>query len=383
MQLILKAHGIEFFSGDSKASYTLILERHICELCDVSVGIFKPVSKDLPAESVKNEVQAFPPPPPSKESIQKIIREWCSESSVQRIKENGCAVCGQLTPLIDIEPLEAVRKLDLACITKVKSTRAERQTSDATIEQISGPVLDPDYCMVCIECVSDIKNKKCPKYALANGLWIGQVPTQLSGLNFAEQMLILRVHHNRCLMRVSSERAKLVADTIIFATPVVKMYHTLPPTVQEAGNILAVIFMGHSQPTDKEFKKCPMLVHRQKISDALEWLKLNHVDYANLTISKDNLDQYPLNGVPVVVDFRKVDSSIDPTDKLSTEMSKHETEVNVATETGPCSIIVHGITGTSFTKLSLKALKLKALVYIEQGRYAPGCWTGFTTNVYV
>jgi hypothetical protein len=48
----------------------------------------------------------------------------------------------------------------------------------------------------------------------------------------------------------------------------------------------------------------------------LEWLKLNHVDYNDLYISRDNLDSYPLSGVPVTIDFRQVDENMDPTDKV-------------------------------------------------------------------
>jgi len=37
-----------------------------------------------------------------------------------------------------------------------------------------------------------------------------------------------------------------------------------------------------------------MLVRRQNVQEALEWLKLNHQDYEDLEISQDNLASYPL-----------------------------------------------------------------------------------------
>ncbi|KAJ3503997.1 hypothetical protein NMY22_g18063 [Coprinellus aureogranulatus] len=225
------------------------------------------------------------------------------------------------------------------------------------ISGLTGPVLDSNCTSVCHTCLKSLKAKKKPKFALANGLWLGDVPPELKYLTFAEQMLISRVRHNRCLIRVASGRAKMIANAIMFATPVVKVYHTLPPSLEEASEVIAVIFMGANQPTDEQFKRTPMLVRRNKISAALEWLKLNHKDYEDLTISKENLDQYPLS---------------DPTDKLQSEMSKHETVINVATQTGPCPLVVHGITGSELTKLSLKALKIKALAHMEDGGKALG-----------
>jgi hypothetical protein len=43
-----------------------------------------------------------------------------------------------------------------------------------------------------------------PTLALANGLWIGEIPDELQDLTYAEQLLIARVHHNRCIVKVSS-----------------------------------------------------------------------------------------------------------------------------------------------------------------------------------
>ena len=46
-----------------------------------------------------------------------------------------------------------------------------------------------------------------------------------------------------------------------------------------------------------------MLVRRNNVKDALEWLKLNHVDYEDLYISEENLNTYPLAGIPVEIQY--------------------------------------------------------------------------------
>jgi hypothetical protein len=50
-------------------------------------------------------------------------------------------------------------------------------------------------------------------------------------------------------------------------------------------------------------ERTPLLVRRKRVSAALEWLKLNHIDYYDLDISYKNLEQYPDHGIPVVVAY--------------------------------------------------------------------------------
>ena len=48
----------------------------------------------------------------------------------------------------------------------------------------------------------------------------------------------------------------------------------------------------------------PLLVRRNNVVKALEWLKLNHVDYKYLEISYENLERYPEDTPPVSVEYR-------------------------------------------------------------------------------
>jgi hypothetical protein len=102
------------------------------------------------------------------------------------------------------------------------------------------------------------------------------------------------------------------ANAIMFANPMPKIYDVLPPPLEEIDEVLAFIFTGPCQPTPDDFKRTPFLVRRQKVSEALEWLKLNHCDYYDLEISQRNLSEYPENGPPVVVDYYKSDTNKDP-----------------------------------------------------------------------
>jgi len=110
-----------------------------------------------------------------------------------------------------------------------------------------------------------------------------------------------------------------------------------------------------------------MFVWRNKVADALEWLKLNHTDYASLKISKKNLDTYEEEAISVVMDYRK--SNIDNGNKIPSAMSKHNIDDDKGTEDGSCPFTVHGLTGPEYSKMSMQTLKLKALQHLEsQGK---------------
>ena len=44
-------------------------------------------------------------------------------------------------------------------------------------------------------------------------------------------------------------------------------------------------------------------MRRNKVAAALEWLKLNHIDYADLNISDENLTAYSENKTPIIVNY--------------------------------------------------------------------------------
>jgi hypothetical protein len=80
--------------------------------------------------------------------------------------------------------------------------------------------------------------------ALAQGLWLGNVPTELSSLRFIEKILIARVRHTCCFIKISTGGRKMKANTIAFETPIPKVYHQLPPPRADMDDVLAIFFTG-------------------------------------------------------------------------------------------------------------------------------------------
>ncbi|KAI0354005.1 hypothetical protein OH77DRAFT_1496897 [Trametes cingulata] len=122
--------------------------------------------------------------------------------------------------------------------------------------------------------------------------------------------------------------SKLRANVVSHSLPMPKIYSVLPPRCDELS---------------EEYQRTPMLVRRNKVADALEWLKLNHVDYADLKISHENLASYPEDEPPVLVSYTQtIDSNKDPE---ATAVNSIEEDEGAAE--GTCPFVVHGLTEES------------------------------------
>lgn len=87
---------------------------------------------------------------------------------------------------------------------------------------------------------------------------------------------------------------------------------------------------------------------------------ITHCDYSDVTISDSNLNLYPDEGLPVVVEHCPNDGSINP---LATSLAGDD----ASDTTDGCRFAVHGLTGHEYSDLSMQALKAKALQHLYQG----------------
>ncbi|PPQ81451.1 hypothetical protein CVT26_007746 [Gymnopilus dilepis] len=218
--------------------------------------------------------------------------------------------------------------------------------------------------MICKSCDAALKGDKIPPHALANGFWLGKVPPELQELTFAEKLLVARVRHNRCVVRVASGRVKMMANVIMFSNPTPLIYNVLPPPKDELDEVLAFVYTGSSMPTEDEKTRTPLLVRRNTVARALDWLKLNHSDYQDLEISQENLSQYPEYGVPFIMEYHEA-SGTSNRDPLTVSM--HDQEEEDGTSEGPCPFTVHGLTGAEYSTMSTKTMKALALRHLQSG----------------
>jgi hypothetical protein len=201
-----------------------------------------------------------------------------------------------------------------------------------------------------------------PVNALARGLWIGKVPPELSELCFIEKLLIARLRHNCCFVRVASGMQKITSHVVAFQSPTPRPYQALPPPLEDLDEVLAILFTGPTKPTQKYFEHTPLLVCRNAGARALEWLKLNHSDYSDLEISYTNLAQYPEDDLPVSVEYKPSTMN-----KFPENTSSVDDEAEDGTEHGDCPFVVHGLTGESLDTMTSNRLKAIALTHLNKG----------------
>ncbi|KAF8225958.1 hypothetical protein L208DRAFT_1304308, partial [Tricholoma matsutake] len=231
---------------------------------------------------------SFPPPPLTDKLSHTVVSGFCAEVSPAILQEAGCSVCGRLMPGGKLSSLKAIKN-QLHVLEAEGVTRTERRSNKEAIQSIKGPVLASNCDHVCDTCCKHLWIGNVPWNALAKGLWVGDVPEELSSLWYIEKLLVQHVHMNGCFVHVaSSGMRKMVAHAIAFDSPVAKVYHSLPPPIEDLDEVLAVLFTGPCKPTSSEYKHTPLLVHRKAVSHALEWLKVNHQDYSDLNIAYES-----------------------------------------------------------------------------------------------
>ncbi|KAJ2914801.1 hypothetical protein MD484_g5620, partial [Candolleomyces efflorescens] len=377
---LAKLHGIVIPARPKKEYILEELKTHMCNDCPQFQVVFQPVlspktgkednQQDRPIQDDVAYVRSPPPLqhhyPPSPLSIRNkasIIAEFTSSILPSRFEEAGCAVCGQLTLLSDLTPLDPA-EVNLDPLVEIGLVRLERRSVTEPVKHHAGPVLDASCSQICGSCLASLVKGKRPVNALANGLWIGTIPKELSSLTYAEQCLVARVRTNRYVIRVASGHSKLSANAIAFPCPTLKVYKHLPPKREELSEVLAFIFTGVKPPTEVDLGRTPMLVRRNVVADALEWLRLNHSDYADLLIDREALLSYPEWGVPVEMIHRPSD---DGSNIIPSATSVHEVNEEEGTDSGQCLFTVHALVGGQLETMSMSARKAAALQHLRTG----------------
>src|SRR6267154_917223 len=173
-------HNIHMSSKILLKNAQILLEEHKCQTCDVVLAVFKPYkvasntecqktwyqenaekraeydkyrySKSEYQQSHKKSMDKyyllkkdakFPPSPPSAELCQNIVSGFFADTALEVFEEAGCAVCGKLTPVCEMEELSDVENINLLKVDGV--TRKARCKSSDPIRELKGPILAPDF----------------------------------------------------------------------------------------------------------------------------------------------------------------------------------------------------------------------------------------------
>jgi hypothetical protein len=176
------------------------------------------------------------------------------------------------------------------------------------------PAIEPGgIAVICNECRVQLKNNRLPKFALANGMWIGEVPPELSNLTLPERMLIAKYFPAAYIVKLFPKkgsggwkRSQLhnglrgnVSTYILDPKQVASMVEgpKMPPPSTILSATIGITFIG---PTGLQESTMPAMfrVRRERVRKALIWLKENNTLYSDIQISESRLCSLPVDGVP-------------------------------------------------------------------------------------
>ncbi|KAF8231551.1 hypothetical protein L208DRAFT_1276715 [Tricholoma matsutake] len=130
-------------------------------------------------------------------------------------------------------------------------------------------------------------------------------------------------------------------------------------------DVLAIIFTDPCKPTQEDYKRSLVLVQHNHVAKALEWLKLNHHDYADIQISHENLKEYSEDALPCLVEYKPM-----TTNKMPEGTSLHDMDDEDGTAEGECAYTVHGLTGQKLDTMTTNQIKALALRHLNtEGKF--------------
>ncbi|KAF8235928.1 hypothetical protein L208DRAFT_1533595 [Tricholoma matsutake] len=147
--MIAKIYNIKLHTRTSKKELLHYFEQHDCLSCNMYTSVFKTIKTCHEYEKEQQQkcrdtkkaatqkpdtysvaelelLEPFPPKPLSPELSHEIISGFCKDASTDSLEENGCAVCGRLTPKKQLTKLKSIAN-QLHILQSEGGTRNERK----------------------------------------------------------------------------------------------------------------------------------------------------------------------------------------------------------------------------------------------------------------
>ena len=186
---------------------------------------------------------------------------------------------------------------------------------------------DPESFVLCEPCLGSLLPGRMPALAIANHLFLGDVPAELKDLTPVEESMIGLCRACAIIVQLkggllgtfqdehsTSSAANLQralrGHIIVHPQWPAVVSELLPPSIEDIVAPICVVYMGLNAPSTEWLRKKarPLLVQADKVWWTLIWLKAHNYLYQNITINHDVLDEIKgLPSLPVHVEF--VDSN--------------------------------------------------------------------------
>jgi hypothetical protein len=162
---------------------------------------------------------------------------------------------------------------------------------------------------ICHECLSSLRKGRVPRLALANGMWVGDVPFELTVLTLPERILIGRHFPAAHIVKLfpmqkgaTSSNSGLRGNVSTYRLDmdeIVDMIdgNLMPHTSKILASTIGVTLVGPKNIPEKSLPGF-LWVRRHRVRSTLVWLKANNPFFSNIIISEQRLSELAENGIP-------------------------------------------------------------------------------------
>ena len=303
---------------------------------------------------------------------ERIISDFRAATSSTALSTFTCACCARGLPVCErIRKLHTEVNLDLleGLLFNWKDEVFRPPPTPFEIGPLRNKIIDKSGVIeeageitleLCASCSRGLRRGSLPKHALANRLYFGPVPDVLKDLTMLEECMIAHARAKSWIIKLqevetdfsspTAQRA-LKGHTIIYPQQPDRLAEVLPPPVEETLAYICVIFVGSSKMTPQWLRKKakPLAVCRNKVRQALLWLKSHNPLYKEVEISDDNLNSLPTDDVLPYITWNMF------------QMMRRK-------EHSPHGMIVHAAKSLIRLQHTLKMLLLQMLMHIHLQR---------------
>ncbi|KAI1781877.1 hypothetical protein LXA43DRAFT_907387 [Ganoderma leucocontextum] len=142
-------------------------------------------------------------------------------------------------------------------------------------------------------------------------MYLGDIPDELKDLTFIEEQLVALCRAKSSIVHLKEDNSThgngpsvarrpnsqrgFKGHIIVYPQKPDQVARTLPPSLHDASQAVCVIFVGSRAPTLEWLRDSasPLIVRRQKVVAALQWLKTHNVLYRDVEIDLARLNALP------------------------------------------------------------------------------------------
>lgn len=257
---------------------------------------------------------------PTDEEVRQCHRAFRKATSNDAIKSATCIVCARELFCSQGKHYQLKEIPNKGRLVSNYPHPAHRTTQDMLL--VEDHLIDKGAGLggwVCDDCIRALSDNRLPPLSLANCMWIGPIPLEISQLTVPERMLI-SIYHPRCYVYKLYPRdlwAKQLDQSMLQQglsgnvttyelnlPDVVRMLSgkLVPRPMSVLASTIAVTYVGPGK-IPKNWLKQTFRVRRAVVLAALLCLKdvTRHPGYTDLEISEERLATLPLGDVPLEI----------------------------------------------------------------------------------